>query len=251
MKKIRTCVIDDEPLAAELIAGYIRRTAFLELEGVYSSAQEAVRSIMKGKVDLVFLDIQMPMLGGLEFARLMPKGVRVVFVTAYSEFALDSFKVGAIDYLLKPVSYEEFVGSATRAASFLCPVETEEDDGPSDTDSDYLIVKSEYKLHQIRKSDIVYVEGLKDYVKIWLDGGSRSITTLLNMRSLEKSLPAEKFMRVHRSFIVNLDKIETIERNRIIFDGTAVPVSESYRDSFQNWVTSRMTRALRGDEAEE
>ena len=251
MKKIKTCVIDDEPLAAELIAGYIRRTAFLELEGVYSSAQEAVRSIMKGKVDLVFLDIQMPMLGGLELARLMPKGVRVVFVPAYSEFALDSFKVGAIDYLLKPVSYEEFVGSATRAASLLCPVEAEEDDGPSDTDSDYLIVKSEYKLHQIRKSDIVYVEGLKDYVKIWLDGGSRSITTLLNMRSLEKSLPAEKFMRVHRSFIVNLDKIETIERNRIIFDGTAVPVSESYRDSFQNWVTSRMTRALRGDEAEE
>lgn len=246
MKKIRTCVIDDEPLAAELIAGYIRRTAFLELEGVYSSAQEAVQSIMKGRVDLVFLDIQMPMLGGLEFARLMPKGVRVVFVTAYSEFALDSFKVGAIDYLLKPVSYEEFVGSATRAASFLCPV-TEEDNEPSETDSDYLIVKSEYKLQQIRKSDIVYVEGLKDYVKIWLDGSNRSITTLLNMRSLEKSLPSDKFMRVHRSFIVNLDKIETIERNRIIFDGAAVPVSESYRDSFQNWVASRMTKAFRGD----
>ena len=249
MEKIKTCVIDDEPLAAELIAGYIRRTPFLELEGVYASAQEAVRSVMEGRVGLVFLDIQMPMLNGLEFARLMPKGVRVVFVTAYSDFALDSFKVGAIDYLLKPVSYEEFVGAATRAAGL---IGSTDGCGPSaPRRNDYLIVKSEYKLQQIKISDILYVEGLKDYVKIWLDGSSRSITTLLNMRSLEQSLPPEMFMRVHRSFIVNLDKIRTIERNRIVFNNVFIPISESYRDAFQEWVGSRMTKAMRASMADD
>lgn len=249
MEKIKVCVIDDEPLAAELIAGYVKRTSFLELEGVYSSAQEAVRPIMEGKINLVFLDIQMPMLNGLEFARLMPKGVKVVFVTAYSDFALDSFKVGAVDYLLKPVDYEEFVGAATRAIAQIGPQTACA--APAAPRNDYLIVKSEYKLQQIKISEILYVEGLKDYVKIWLDGSNRSITTLLNMRSLEQSLPPETFMRVHRSFIVNLDKIRTIERNRIVFGNVAIPVSESYRDGFQNWVNSRMTKALRtgiGDE---
>ncbi len=249
MEKIKVCVIDDEPLAAELIAGYVKRTSFLELEGVYSSAQEAVRPIMEGRVNLVFLDIQMPMLNGLEFARLMPKGVKVVFVTAYSDFALDSFKVGAVDYLLKPVDYEEFVGAATRAMAQISPQPA--CGAPASPHNDYLIVKSEYKLQQIKVSEILYVEGLKDYVKIWLDGSNRSITTLLNMRSLEQSLPSETFMRVHRSFIVNLDKIRTIERNRIVFGNVAIPVSESYRDAFQNWVNSRMTKALRSGTGDE
>ena len=249
MEKIKACVIDDEPLAAELIAGYIKRTPFLELEGVYSSAQEAVRSVMVGRVSLVFLDIQMPMLNGLEFARLVPKGVKVVFVTAYNDFALDSFKVGAIDYLLKPVDYEEFVGAAARAVA---QIGTQSAFGaPAAPRNDFIIVKSEYKLQQIKISEILYVEGLKDYVKIWLDGSNRSITTLLNMRSLEQSLPTETFMRVHRSYIVNLDKIRTIERNRIVFGNVSIPVSESYRDAFQSWVNSRMTKAIRSTGSEE
>lgn len=236
MNPLRTCVIDDEPLAAQLIARYITDTPFLSLAGSFSSAQEAVRLILSGGVDLVFLDISMPQINGLEFARIIPSSCRIVFTTAYEKYAVDGFKVNAIDYLLKPVSYEEFLGAASKAAASLASTVSREEKTSDRT----IIIKSEYRLLQIHLSDILYLEGLKDYVKICLEGDRKSILTLLNMRTLEAELPRGMFMRVHRSYIVNTSKIRVIERNRIIFGNVQIPVSESYKKEFSDYVNSRL-----------
>ena len=234
MEKIRCCVIDDEPLAAQLISGYIDRTPFLENAGAFDSAQGAIKHVLEGKIDLIFLDINMPQLNGLEFARIIPPTTRVVFTTAYDNYAVEGFKVNAVDYLLKPVSYEEFKSAAIRA---LREVPAHKPEEPV-TLRDFIIVKSEYKLVQIAVDDIIYVEGLKDYVKICTKDSS--IMTLMNIKNLEQSLPPELFMRVHRSFIVNKNKIKVIERNRIVFGNVYIPISETYKQAFSEYVNSHL-----------
>jgi hypothetical protein len=235
MKLLNCCVIDDEPLAAALIASYIERTPFLECAGVFGSAQEAIRSVIQGNIDLIFLDINMPQLNGLEFARLVPPSTRVIFTTAYDQFAVDSFKVNALDYLLKPISYEEFSKSATRALHYFM---SQGADVPQDAVKKAIIVKSEYKLVQIMVDDILYIEGLKDYVKIVTE--NQTVMTLMNIKTLESTLPVSKFMRVHRSFIVNKDRITVIERNRIVFGKMYIPVSDSYKAVFTDFINSRL-----------
>lgn len=244
MKQLRTCVIDDEPLASQLIAKYVSDTPFLTLAGVYSSAQDAVRAVVSGEIDLVFLDINMPQLNGLEFARVIPSGCKIIFTTAYENYAVDSYKVNAIDYLLKPISYEEFHAAANKA---LRQATTTATPATQSVEDRTIIVKSEYRLIQIRLGDILYLEGLKDYVKIYCDDGSKNIMTLMNMRTLEQELPPEMFMRVHRSYIVNTTKIKVIERNRILFDNTAVPVSESYKKEFNDYINARLVGSSRPD----
>lgn len=239
MKTLRTCVIDDEPLAAQLISKYVDDTPFLTLTGVFSSAQDAVKAVLSGDIDLVFLDINMPQLNGMEFARLIPSGCRIVFITAYDKYAVDSFKVNAVDYLLKPVAYEEFLSAATKAFNSF------NRSSGSAAPRKYIIVKSEYRLLQICLDDIVYLEGLKDYVKICLDDGSKNVMTLMNMRTLEQELPEEMFMRVHRSFIVNTTKMKVIERNRIIFGNVQIPVSESYKKEFNEYINSHLVGSVR------
>lgn len=234
MEKIRCCVIDDEPLAAQLISGYIDRTPFLENAGSFDSAQAAIKHVLEGKIDLIFLDINMPQLNGLEFARIIPPTTRVVFTTAYDNYAVEGFKVNAVDYLLKPVSYDEFKSAAIRA---LRETQTHKSDEPVPL-RDFIIVKSEYKLVQIAVSDIIYVEGLKDYVKICTK--DNSIMTLMNIKNLEQSLPPEMFMRVHRSFIVNKTKIKVIERNRIVFGNVYIPISETYKQAFSEYINSHL-----------
>lgn len=245
---LRCCVIDDEPLASALIVSYINRTPFLELAGEYSSPHSAISAILNDRVDIVFLDIQMPQLSGIEFARIIPCTTRVIFTTAYSDYAIEGFKVNALDYLLKPVSYDEFLSAARRALAWhemkekaLSSLTSPADN--SDTlaaiADEYIIIKSEYKLVQIPVSDILYIEGLKDYVKIYIEGAEKSIMSLMSMKTLEQTLPASRFMRVHRSYIVNLSKIRFIERNHIIFGKTSIPVSESYKDAFSDFVASR------------
>lgn len=240
MDKLRCCVIDDEPLAAQLIESYVERTPFLELAGVFSSAQDAIKTVLTGNVGLIFLDIQMPQLNGMEFARVVPPHCQVVFTTAFDSYAIDGFKVNALDYLLKPISYEEFLSAATKA--YECAVEKEKPIGDTDR---YIIVKSEYKLIQIPVKDILYIEGLKDYVKICLDGESKSVMTLMNVKTLEHALPSDMFMRVHRSFIVNTSKIRVIERNRIVFGSAYIPVSESYKQAFTDFVNARLIGMVR------
>lgn len=245
MITIRCCVIDDEPLASQLIASYINKTPFMELVGVYASAQEAIKTILDDKIDVVFLDIQMPQLNGMEFARIIPPTCRIVFTTAFESYAVQGYKAGAIDYLLKPVSYDEFVGAANRVLQW---VELNRKAYENSMSNDYLIVKSEYKLVQIPVKDILYVEGLKDYVKIYTDNGARSVMTLMSMKLLDRYLPASQFLRVHRSYIVNTTKIKVIERNRIVFGNTYIPVSESYKQIFSDFVNKRTISAVRDDD---
>lgn len=235
MRKIRCCVIDDEPLASALIAKYIGRTSFLECVGEFGSCSEAADTVLSGGCDLVFLDIQMPRQTGLEFARNIPETVMVIFTTAYDRYAVDGFKVNALDYLLKPIEYDEFLLSATRA---LRRLEGSGQARQADEYPDRIIVRSGYRMQQIRVDDIELIEGLKDYVKIYVKGMRNSVMTLMSMKTLERSLSPEVFMRVHRSFIVNTRHISTIERNRITVGEHAVPVSDGYRENFISYVAA-------------
>lgn len=245
MLTLRCCVIDDEPLAAKLIAGYVEKTPYLELVGSFASAQEAVKCVLEENIDLVFLDINMPQLNGMEFAKIIPSECKIVFTTAYDNYAIEGFKVNAVDYLLKPVSYEEFVLASNKA---LRQVEMSRQVSDISISRDFIIIKSEYKLVQIHVPDILYIEGLKDYVKIYVESDSKCIMTLMSMRTLERSLPSPMFLRVHRSFIVNTSKIKIIERNRIIFGKTYIPISETYKQAFSDLIESRLLSSGRNDE---
>lgn len=232
MKTIRCCVIDDEPLAAGLIARYIEKTSGLEHAGTFYSAQEAVKAVVGGEVDVVFLDINMPQLNGLEFAKIIQGNVCVIFTTAYDNYAMESFRVNAMDYLLKPVSYELFLEAIEKVRRRF----SGQDSGAA---INHIIVRSEYKLIQINLNDVLYVEGLKDYVKFVLDGENKSVLTLMNIKDVEQTLSKQNFLRVHRSFIVNTNKIKVIERNRIVFGNNYVPVSDTYRQSFADYIAER------------
>lgn len=244
---LRCCVIDDEPLASGLIASYITKTPFMELAGEYSSPKDAISMILDGDVDLVFLDINMPQLNGIEFAKIIPPSVRIIFTTAYDNYAVEGFRVNALDYLLKPISYEEFLAAGKRALQWADLNSRKAENESSATNQEYIIVKSEYKLMQIAVKDILYIEGLKDYVKIYTEGSDKSIMTLISMKALERSLPTQRFMRVHRSYIVNLSKIRVIERNRIVFGKAVIPISESYKQAFADYIAQR-TLTIRPDE---
>lgn len=243
MTTVRCCVIDDEPLAAQLIAGYIDKTPFMEQCGVFSSAQDAVKMLLEDDIDVVFLDIQMPQLNGMELAKIIPPRCRIVFTTAYDRYAMEGYAVNALDYLLKPINYEEFTRAANKALQWVSMRQA----GEASRAREYIMVKSEYKLVQIPVADILYIEGLKDYVKIYVDGGTRPVMTLMSMRTLEQNLPDGQFLRVHRSFIVNTAKIKVIERNRIVFGNTYIPVSDTYRQSFAEFVDSRQLNSAKDD----
>lgn len=236
MRNLRCCIIDDEPLAQELIKSYVAQTPFLELVDTFSSASMAVKTIIEDKIDLVFLDIQMSELNGIEFAKVIPSDCKIVFITAFEQYALDGFKANALDYLLKPVNYREFIGAAKKALNWFEMVESSKQHKDSE---EYIIVKSEYKLIQIAVSNILYIEGLKDYVKIYLEDSNSSIMSLMSLKTLEASLPQDRFMRVHRSFIVQTSKIKVIERNRIVFGKQYIPISDTYKDAFNEYVSNR------------
>jgi two-component system, LytTR family, response regulator LytT len=231
---IRTIAIDDEPLALQLLAGYIKRTPFLSLSGEFDNPFSAMEFIRSEPVDLMFLDIQMPDLTGTELAKVLRDGPRLIFVTAYEKYALEGFKLDAIDYILKPYSYEEFLQAAFKAQNIL-----NHEGHPKehlDFNSDFLFLKSDYKVRRIRFDNILYVEGLKDYIKVFVAGEPKPILSIGSLKTMEARLPSSKFMRVHRSFIVNLEKIETIERSRIIFGKEYIPVGEQYKERFQEFL---------------
>lgn len=231
---IRTIAVDDEPLALQLVTGYIKKTPGLELAGSFDNPQEALEFVINEKVDLIFIDIQMPDLTGIEFTRALTGGPRVVFTTAYEKYALEGFKLDVVDYLLKPFSYEEFLKAVGKAARLIRAEQGEQE--KVESNSEFLFLKSDYKIRRINFNDILYIEGLKDYVKVYTAGESKPVLSLITMKLLEAKLPPAKFMRVHRSFIVNLERIETIERSRIVFGKDYIPVSEQYKDKFQEFV---------------
>ena len=224
-----TCaIIDDEPLAAELLASYAKKTTFLELVGTYNNAIDAMRVIRTSHVDLLFLDIQMPELSGLEFATILSPKTMIVFTTAFDRYAVESYKVNAVDYLLKPISYESFLHAANKALQL---AETQNAQTRTKQEDRFFYVKSEYKLVRIMMDDIIYIEGLKDYVKIRLSSTQKSVSCLMNMKTLEDYLPRPEFLRVHRSYIVNMKKAEAIDHLRLVFGDTLIPISDSYKDT--------------------
>jgi two-component system, LytTR family, response regulator len=232
---LRCLLVDDEPLALDLLEGYVLKTPSLALAGRCSSAFKAMEMLENTEVDLMFLDIQMPGLTGMELVRSLPNPPKVIFTTAFEQYALEGFKVDALDYLLKPISYPEFLNSVNKAKRWF-----ELEDKPvAPAARNSIFVKSDYKLVQIEFKNILYIEGLKDYVKFYLEGNEKPVLSLMSMKSLEENLPETRFMRVHRSFIVNLDKIKTIERNRIVFGKEYIPVSDNYKEKFQQFVNER------------
>ena len=229
--KIKTIAIDDEPLALTLVTDYIRKTLFLELTATFDNPIDAYEYLTHESVDLILVDIQMPDLNGIEFIRSLNSSPKIIFTTAYANYAIEGFKLNATDYLLKPFSYEEFLSAVKKA---LKQIELETNSMTTvEANNQFLFLKSEYKIRRINFNDIRYIEGLKDYIKVFITNEPKPVLSLNSLKAIEQKLPEEKFMRVHRSFIVNLEKIETIERGHIVFDKVYIPVSDQYKEKFQ------------------
>lgn len=240
--KLTCAIIDDEPLAISLLDSYVNKTPFLELSGKYSSAVNALPILTGTPVDLLFLDIQMPELSGLELSQILNADTRIIFTTAFDQYALDSYKVNALDYLLKPISYPDFLKSANKALQWyeLLRKPTVETMPATDREEpESIFIKTEYKLVQIELRRILYIEGLKDYVKIYVEDEPRPLLSLISMKSMEDMLPATRFVRVHRSFIVQPEKIKVIERNRIIYGKEYIPISDNYKQKFFDFLAVR------------
>lgn len=228
---ITTAIIDDEPLAAELLESYVQKVPFLHHIGTFNSAIEAMRELRMRPVQLLYLDIQMPELSGIEFAKILPPTTRIVFTTAFQQYAVEGYKVSALDYLMKPISFDDFLKSANKALD-LFAVQHRQQMMEQDR---FLFLKSDYKLQHIDLNEILFIEGLKDYVRFYLRDG-QCIMSLMNMKKLEDYLPQPEFLRVHRSYIVHMSYIPLIERGRIVFGEHFIPVSDSYKDAVQNYL---------------
>ena len=228
---IITCaIIDDEPLAAGLLESYVLKTPYLQLTGSYNSAILAMKDIRENPVQLLFLDIQMPELSGVEFAKILPKDTRVIFTTAFPQYAVEGYKVNALDYLLKPISYEDFLKSTDKALEWFTVVQRQD----TYRRDRFMFVKTDYKLQRISLDDILFIEGLKDYVRFYLKNGDR-VMSLMSMKKLEEYLPKPEFLRTHRSYIVHMTETPLVDRFRIVFDETYIPVSENYKEEVQTY----------------
>lgn len=224
-----TCaIIDDEPLAISMIEKFVERTPFLELKGAYSDSLEAIEALRKEAVNLVFLDIQMPDLDGMEFAKMLPSETRIIFTTAFKEYAFDSYEVYALDFLLKPVRYQKFMVAVEKAKEWFArstPVPTT------------IFLRTDGELRQYELSHLLYVEGMKDYMRFHFDDGTPTVTTHLTMHAVEDMLPSQDFIRVHRSYIVAIKKIRSIDRNDCITIGKEIiHVTETYKEKLKEIV---------------
>lgn len=229
---VRCIVVDDEPLAKMLIESYVRKTPGLELAASYSSAFEGQKAIERGEAPVAFLDIQMPGMSGLQIAREAEKnGVKVIFITAYRDYAIDGFRVNAVDYLLKPVSYEEFVNAVDRVKKVI------ELEGGNEQESQFIEIRSNYRTVRIPFKDIAYIEGLRDYVKIHLHNEGRSYITQMSLKIFCDKLP-EKFVRIHRSYIVDIDFVTNFTRTAVTLRDASgslaveLPIGATYRKAF-------------------
>ena len=239
---IRCLAIDDEPLALQQIAAYIQKVPFLELAAQCQSAIEARQFLENDTVDAIFCDINMPDLNGMDFVKSLTVPPLIVFTTAYSEYAVEGFRVNAVDYLLKPFGLQDFQRAANRLKERLAtapPAVPSQPASPTPPQDDTIFLKTEYRIVKVTISDIRYVEAMSEYLKVYVDGEPKPIITLLSMKKMEERLPAG-FMRIHRSYIVNLEKIQEVNKNRIIMDtDTYLPIGDMYRETFQTFLNSR------------
>jgi DNA-binding LytR/AlgR family response regulator len=231
---MKCLAIDDEPLALDLLEDNIRRTPGLELVGTFSSALEANRFLQTESVDLLFLDIQMPGITGVQFVQGLVKRPMVIFVTAYEQFAMDGFNLDVVDYLLKPVAYERFLRAVNKAQEKLNTASTPF----QGNDLQHIFVNSEYSMVRIDLDDVIYIEGLKDYIKIFLASNKWPVITRMSMKGIEEKLDPRRFIRVHKSYIVSIKKIVSVRKSRIVIAGkdTLIPVSDFYKEAFNRIV---------------
>lgn len=242
---ILTCmIIDDEPLAISLLEEYVSKTPFLQLVQSFDNPVEAVEAYTKSPVDVVFLDIQMPELSGLELSRIIHARTRIIFTTAFKQYAYESYQLNAIDYLLKPIGFEAFLRAANKALQWFELTRKEEKDPvsphPPAESPKSLFVKTDYRLLRLDMDKILYVSSLRDYVQFHIEGETRSVISLMTMKAAEEVLPPDKFIRVHRSYIVSIDKINAIENNRVIIGKEYIPISEAYRERFTTILSTYM-----------
>ncbi|MBP1663094.1 MAG: ypdB 2 [Bacteroidetes bacterium] len=235
--KIRCLAIDDEPLALQQISSYIDKTPFLEKAELCQSAFDAMDIIENKEIDLIFVDINMPDLNGMDFVKSLTKKPQIIFTTAFSEYAFEGFQVEAIDYLLKPISYNSFLKAVNKTKNLFELTNLKINQPAQNTE---IYVKSDYKVVRVLLDDIVYIESANEYIKIYLSE-KECITTLMRLKIIEKQLPEKKFMRIHRSFIINLEKITAIDRNRIYLgEKIKIPVGELYNETFQKFISSKI-----------
>jgi DNA-binding LytR/AlgR family response regulator len=238
---IKCLVVDDEPLALHIIEDYIAKVPFLQLIKATTSAIEAITIVQDGGVDLVFLDVQMPELTGIQFLRIANGKTKVILTTAYPQYALEGYELDVVDYLLKPIAFDRFLKAVQKAQKIIEPVATkailvkEEAPAPApapydDFLSDFIFVKTEHKIQKVYLHNILFIEGLKDYISIFTT--EERIITLQNMKKMEDVLPEKHFVRVHKSYIVALNKIDSIERSRIFIGDKIIPIGDTYRDQF-------------------
>ncbi|MVN92465.1 LytR/AlgR family response regulator transcription factor [Mucilaginibacter aquatilis] len=241
---IRCLVVDDEPLALNVVEDYIAKIPFLQLVKATTSAIEALTLVQDGSIDLVFLDVQMPELTGIQFMRIANGKAKIILTTAYPEYALQGYELDAVDYLLKPIAFDRFFRAAQKVQATLFPssakpAEKEEvqQQAQSDISNDFIFVKTEHKIQKVYLNSILFIEGLKDYISIFTP--TERIITLQNMKKVEDALPERHFIRVHRSYIVALNKIDSIERSRIFIGDKIIPIGDTYRDDFFKMVEEK------------
>jgi len=231
---IRCLVVDDEPLALHILEDYISKIPFLQLVKSTTNPIEALSLVQNGEADLVFLDVQMPELTGIQFLKISNGKVKVILTTAYSQYALEGYELDVVDYLLKPIAFDRFYKAAQKAQSVINPttasVPANQDAPQKDLQNDFIFVKTEYKIQKVYLHDILFIEGLKDYISIYTP--TERIITLQIMKKMEEALPEQHFVRVHKSYIVALNKIDSIERSRICIKDKIIPVGDTYRDQF-------------------
>jgi len=238
---IRCMAIDDEPLALKQLVAYISKVPFLQLTAQCQSALEAREFLEHDMVDAIFCDINMPDLNGMDFIKSLAMPPFIIFTTAYSEYAVEGFRVNAVDYLLKPFGLQDFQRAANRLkerfeSSSSTVSSSAADSLPAD---DTLFLKTDYRIVKVSIPDIRYIEAMSEYLKVWLEGEAKPLVTLLSMKKMEEHLP-DYFMRIHRSYIVNLNKIQEVNKNRIIMDkDTYLPIGDLYKDSFQTFLDKR------------
>ena len=247
---IRCMAIDDEPLALQQITTYIGKVPFLELVAQCQSAVEARQFLEQDTVDAIFCDINMPDLNGMDFVKSLTVAPLIVFTTAYAEYAVEGFKVNAVDYLLKPFGLQDFQRAANRLKERMENVangsrlmvnglENSLTSNLSSLTFDYLFLKTDYRIVKVSVPEIRYIEGMSEYLKVWVDSEAKPIVTLLSMKKIEERLP-DNFMRIHRSYIVNLNKIQEVNKNRVIMDAdVSLPIGDMYKEAFQSYLDSK------------
>ncbi|MGS2737776.1 LytR/AlgR family response regulator transcription factor [Sinomicrobium sp. M5D2P17] len=238
---MKCVIIDDEPLAIDVLKDYCEKIQFMEVVGTYTNALDAIAVIKEREVDLIFSDIEMPQISGIDFIHSMDNKPLFIFTTAYSQYAIEGFELNAVDYLVKPIPYHRFVKAVVRAKELMSFKEKDKNMrlpnispscGLQDGQTGYIFVKADYENVKLNIDDIVYIQGLKDYLKIHMAGVNKPVLTLLNFKDFLEKVPEGQFLRIHKSFVVNVNYIRSVQKNKVIINDNRIPIGESYKTEF-------------------